>query len=88
MRKYFCPKCKGETFEEVLADVTVTYRIVNTSDGPEYDEQKSCEGGYVAQIQCESCGHIIRDAKGNPVTTMDDLAPGLEAIGAFRDEYE
>ena len=86
MRKYFCPKCKGETFEEVLADVTVTYRIVNTSDGPDYDEQTSCEGGYVARIQCESCGHIVLDAGGKPVTSLEELAPILETVGAYRDE--
>lgn len=86
MRKYFCPQCKNETFEEVLADVTVTYRIINTEDGQDYDEQSNCEGGYVERVQCESCGHIIRNAEGNPVTTMEELAPALEELGAFRDE--
>ena len=86
MRKYFCPKCKGETFEEVLSDVTVTYRIVNTEDGQDYDEQTSCEGGYVARIQCESCAHIVMDAGGKPVTSLEEVASLLEAMGAYRDE--
>ncbi len=49
MRKYFCPKCKGETFEEVSVEATVSFRIKNSD-------------------------------------VLEELAPALEAIGAYRDE--
>ncbi len=86
MRKYFCPKCKCETFEEVSVEVMTSFRIKNAEDGPEYDEQISADGGHVDRIQCESCGHVILNEEGHPVDVLEDLAPALEAIGAYRDE--
>ena len=86
MRKYFCPKCKGETFEEVSVEATVSFRIKNSEDGPEYDEQTSVDGGHVDRIQCEACGHIIMTPQGTPIDVLEELAPALEAIGAYRDE--
>lgn len=86
MRKYYCPKCKCETFEEVSVDVTTSFRIKNTEDGPEYDEQISADGGHVDRIQCESCGHVILTAEGERIDVLEDLAPALEAIGAYRDK--
>ena len=86
MRKYFCPKCKNETFEEVSVDVTLSFRIKNAEDGLDYDEQTSADGGHVDRIQCESCGHIILAEDGNPVDVLEELAPALEALGAYQDE--
>ena len=86
MRKYYCPKCKNETFEEVCVDTTVTYRVRNTESGFEYTGQSSAEGGYVACIQCQKCGYQIPSPDGHPVDMLDELAPALEELGAYRDE--
>ena len=86
MRKYFCPKCKCETFEEVSIDVTLSFRIKNSKDGLEYGVQTSADGGHVDRIQCESCGYVIWTEAETPVDVLDELAPALEAIGAYRDE--
>ncbi len=85
MKKYHCPKCKHEVFEEVSVDVTVSFTVVNTADGLDYGEQSSADGGYVDRFQCASCGHIIEDSDGNPVDTLEDLGPVLEELGAYTD---
>jgi len=80
MKKYVCPHCGNDTFEEVTVDVTVTFRIINTENGLEYSEQKSAEGGYVSRIQCESCGHVIEAEDGYPADMLDDLPNYLNVI--------
>ena len=86
MRIYHCPKCKNRIFEEVIIDAVITYRIQNTDNGLEYGESTGAEGGYVLQIRCESCGEIIMSPENHPVDSLDELAPALEALGAFSDE--
>ena len=86
MRRYHCPKCKNDSFEEINLDVTVSYQIVNRADGLDYAERNDHESGYVSHFQCESCGEIIMTEENHPVTSLDELAPALEALGAYTDE--
>ncbi len=79
MKKHHCPACGNETFEEVSVNVTLSFRIKNTGNGLEYDAQTSAEGGWVERIQCESCGHPMKDADGNPITTLEQLSAVPEA---------
>ena len=81
MRKYHCPKCKNDSFEEINLDVTVSYQIVNRADGLDYGERNDHESGYVSHFQCESCGEIIMSPENHPVDSLDELAPALEALG-------
>ena len=86
MRKYFCPKCKNETFEEVSVDVTLSFRLKNTGDGLDYDEMTSAEGGYVSRIQCEECGLSFTADDGYPIDNLEDFVAELEELGAYKDE--
>ena len=86
MRKYFCPKCKNETFEEVIVDAKVAFSLVNTEDGLEYDEMSSVEGGHVSSIQCEKCGHVLTFNNGYPIDNLEDFVAELEELGAYKDE--
>ena len=86
MRRYHCPKCKNDSFEEINLYVTVSYQIVNLADGLDYGERNDHESGYVSHFQCESCGEIVMTEENHPVTSLDELAPALEALGAYTDE--
>ncbi len=85
VKKYHCPKCKHEAFEEVSVDVTVSFTVINTAEGLEYGKQSSADGGYVDRFQCASCGHIIEDSNGNPIDTLEDLESALDELGAYTD---
>ena len=86
MRRYHCPKCKNETFEDVSVDKVVIYQITNTENGFEYGESITTEGGYTLHIQCRSCGLRIMSPENHPVDSLDELAPALEALGAYTEE--
>ena len=86
MRKYHCPKCKNETFEEVSVDVTLSFRLKNTGDGLDYDEMTAVDGGYVSRIQCESCGFTFTADDGYPIDNLEDFVGELEELGAYKDE--
>ena len=50
MRRYHCPKCKNDSFEEINLYVTVSYQIVNRADGLDYGERNDHESGYVSHF--------------------------------------
>ncbi len=83
MKKYHCPKCKNDGFEEVSADVTTSFPVYNSSKGLVYGHHCSGDGGYVDYCQCKSCGHLIRYPNGIPADTLEDLEAALEEQGAY-----
>jgi predicted RNA-binding Zn-ribbon protein involved in translation (DUF1610 family) len=80
--RFKCPACKGERLEEIMDNVTLSTPVTGVFDeggtvtldyGDAYTEYSDA-----VRFQCADCGHVLTDADGNPIKTVEGLAEWLK----------
>ncbi len=80
-----CPRCECPTFEEILTGVTqsTVFQRVNCDDGfaePDY-QNTSTEGGEINRYQCQSCGFVLCNERGETIKDPQALRQWAEKHG-------
>ncbi len=80
-----CPQCECATFEEILTNVTqsATFQRVNCDEEiaePNY-QNTSTEGGEINRYQCQSCGFILCNERGETIHDPQALRDWMEKNG-------
>lgn len=80
-----CPKCGCATFEEILTNVTqsTAFQQVNCDEDvtePDY-QNTSTEGGEISRYQCQSCGFVLCNERGETINDPQALRQWMEKHG-------
>ena len=77
-------KCGGTEIEETLVGATISSTLDAISPQGNYEYKifsTETDGGTVELFQCESCGEVIKDEKGNDINTPYALFEWLKKRG-------
>lgn len=80
-----CPGCGCTTLEEILTGVTqsTAFQRVNCDENiaePDY-QNTSTEGGEINRYQCQSCGFVLCNERGQTINAPQGLSEWLENNG-------
>jgi rubredoxin len=86
-----CPRCGYTTFEEILTSVTQStafQRVSVEQDITELDYQNtSTEGGEINRYQCQRCGLVLCNERGETINDPQALRRWMEKHGRKHAEH-
>jgi len=76
---FYCPGCEKNVtkMEEILSYATVATSLEVLKDGELSYGARACIDGEVERYQCYSCGYILRNENGNPITEEEKVIEWL-----------
>ena len=85
--KFKCPSCQCNDLEVVEVDVVVSSQVVEIDKEGyvEYDILES-DGGCIDRYRCRKCGLILKDEKGEPLATEDEMVEWIKNNCPHQDE--